>query len=73
MEYPRHVSIQPSQWDKVYIGDAVYADFDRFGDLVLTTEDGLVAYNRIVLDGNAIEALERYLERRRQWCKGQQS
>ena len=26
---------------KEYLGDAVYADFTRYGDVILTTEDGI--------------------------------
>ncbi len=61
---------------KVYLGDAVYAETDRFGALVLTTEDGIRATNRIVLEPEALRALiaalktdmdaEDYLERMEQ-------
>lgn len=35
---------------KVYVGDAVYAAIDEYGDIILTTEDGYRATNRIVLE-----------------------
>jgi hypothetical protein len=34
---------------KVYLGDGVYAEFDR-GEIVLTTENGIEVTNRIVLE-----------------------
>ncbi len=46
---------------KQYIGDAVYVDFDGFG-IVLTTEDGIRATNRIVLEPEVYSALVRYVE-----------
>jgi len=48
-----------------YLGDAVYVEFDGFG-FVLTTEDGMQATNRIVLEPDVYEALARYVERVRQ-------
>jgi hypothetical protein len=47
---------------KVYLGDAVYACWER-GDLVLTTEDGLRATNTIVLELEVVAALLGYLDR----------
>lgn len=46
---------------KTYLGDAVYADFDQFGDLILTTEDGIRATNRIVLEPTVLAELKRFL------------
>ncbi len=46
---------------KIYLGDAVYADHDGFG-LVLTTEDGIKATNRIVLEPQVYHALQEYVE-----------
>ncbi len=34
---------------KVYIGDAVYANFDGFA-IILTTEDGIRETNRVVIE-----------------------
>ena len=42
---------------KVYLGDSVYAETDRFGALVLTTEDGIKATNTIVLEPVVLRAL----------------
>jgi hypothetical protein len=50
---------------KTYLGDAVYAELDRYGDLVLTTEDGIQETNRIVLEPEVLLNLEQYLERER--------
>jgi len=47
---------------KVYLGDAVYANHDEFG-LVLTTEDGYKATNRIVLEHSILWALEAYINK----------
>ena len=46
---------------KAYLGDAVYADIDNFGRLVLTTEDGIQASNEIIFELNIIESLMNYL------------
>ncbi len=46
---------------KQYIGDAVYVDFDGYG-IVLTTENGIEATNRIVLEPEVYTALVRYVE-----------
>ncbi len=47
--------------EKTYLGDAVYAGVDPFGDLVLTAEDGIRATNRIVLEPAVLQALFEYL------------
>lgn len=49
---------------KKYLGDAVYADVDDVGALVLTTEDGIRATNRIVLEPEVLAALFQYVTRR---------
>jgi hypothetical protein len=46
---------------KVYIGDAVYAEIDEHGILVLTTEDGIRATNTIVLEPDVWHALLDYV------------
>ena len=48
---------------KSYLGDAVYADLDQWGCLILTTEDGIRATNRIVLEPEVLLALEEYVAR----------
>lgn len=45
---------------KVYLGDAVYAEFDGHG-IVLTTEDGISATNTIVLEPEVWNGLVRYV------------
>jgi hypothetical protein len=50
--------------EKQYLGDGVYVDFDGFA-LTLTTENGIVATNTIVLEPEVFEALSRYVERLR--------
>lgn len=49
--------------DKTYLGDAVYAHISPYGELVLTTENGIEATNTIILEPQVIDALLRYLER----------
>jgi hypothetical protein len=48
---------------KIYLGDAVYADWSQYGDLVLTTEDGIRATNVIVLEPSVLAALLDYVQR----------
>ena len=48
---------------KDYLGDAVYAAESEFGELILTTENGISATNTIILEPQVIAALLRYLER----------
>lgn len=46
-----------------YLGDAVYADLDEQGRLVLTTEDGIDVTNRIVFEPEVILSLINYINR----------
>lgn len=46
---------------KTYLGDAVYAEINVYDDLILTTEDGIKATNRIVLEPSVRAALAEYL------------
>ena len=48
--------------EKRYLGDGVYAIMDG-ADLVLTTENGVEATNRIVLEPEVFAALEEFLAR----------
>lgn len=45
---------------KRYIGDAVYVDLDDSGRVILATEDGIRTTNRIVLEPQVLEELERW-------------
>jgi hypothetical protein len=47
---------------KTYLGDAVYADVEN-GQLILTTENGYEATNRIVLEPEVLRHLLDYVER----------
>lgn len=49
-----------SQETKRYLGDGVYADYDGYGVIVLTTEDGVQVQNRIYLEPIVWRELERY-------------
>lgn len=44
-----------------YIGDGVYVDIDEYGDVILTTEDGISVQNRVVLEPAVLGAFQRYL------------
>jgi Holliday junction resolvase len=48
---------------KDYLGDAVYADWDEYGALILTTEDGISVQNRIYLEPEVLDALARFIQR----------
>ncbi len=45
---------------KVYLGDAVYAEYDGY-HLKLTTEDGFSSTNTIYLEPEVLHALEVYI------------
>ena len=47
--------------DKIYLGDAVYAEFDGH-DITLTTEDGINTTNTIILEPTVVDAFVEYLE-----------
>lgn len=49
---------------KTYLGDSVYAEWDGYG-VVLTTENGYGASNRIVMEPEVYAALIAYVERLR--------
>lgn len=46
---------------KQYLGDSVYIEIDDFGDVILTTENGLRETNRIVLEPEVLQNLLKYL------------
>jgi len=52
---------------KDYIGDSVYVGITSFGELEITTENGAQTdpSNRIILEPEVIEELERYITRMR--------
>lgn len=51
---------------RTYLGDGVYAKFDEWGDLVLTTSDGIRDTNLIVLEPDVLAALEQFIMRQRE-------
>lgn len=53
---------------KEYLGDGVYVSFDGYG-VVLTTENGLGATNRIVLEPEVMLALADWSDRLKQELK----
>lgn len=46
--------------EKVYLGDAVYAQFDGLG-IILTTENGIMATNTIFLEPDVLASLELFV------------
>lgn len=46
--------------EKRYLGDGAYVEFDGYA-LVLTTEDGIRATNRVVLEPEVWRALEAFV------------
>jgi hypothetical protein len=48
---------------KVYLGDGVYAEFDR-GEIVLTTENGIDVTNRIVLEPEVLAMFSMWIRHR---------
>lgn len=50
---------------KRYLGDAVYADRDELGRIVLTTEGGIRTINTIILEPEVYTALLAWVERLR--------
>jgi hypothetical protein len=46
---------------KTYVGDAVYADIDTAGRVVLTTENGIEATNTIVLEPEVLAVFLRWI------------
>lgn len=45
---------------KIYVGDGVYAEREDFGDIVLTTENGVATTNRIVLEPGVWDTLVKW-------------
>jgi len=48
--------------NKQYLGDGVYAKFDGYS-IVLTTENGVMTTNQIVLEPEVLAALVNYAEK----------
>ena len=48
--------------NKTYLGDAVYVELSEYGDVVLTTENGIEATNTIILDSQVVNNLKLWLE-----------
>jgi hypothetical protein len=48
--------------EKRYLGDAVYACWSNFGDLMLTTEDGINVTNKIYLEPEVLNSLMNFIK-----------
>lgn len=46
--------------NKTYIGDGVYAERKDYGDIVLTTENGVATTNQIVLEPGVWDILVKW-------------
>lgn len=46
---------------KIYLGDGVYGEMDGYGNVILTTEDGIRATNTIHLEPEVLRALMAWL------------
>jgi hypothetical protein len=51
---------------KIYIGDAVYVERKEFGDIALTTENGVTATNTVII---APEVLQNLLAVLKRWAE----
>jgi len=51
---------------KQYLGDAVYIKQGRFGDYILTTEDGIRVLNEIILEPEVTQALLEYINKEKE-------
>lgn len=60
---PKEASPEKQASRKIYLGDAVYAEFDGYG-IMLTTEDSYRADNRIYLEPDVYRALVAFVEGR---------
>lgn len=51
--------------NKIYLGDSVYAQYDQYGQIILTTENAItcVPSNRIMLDQKVLENFIQYLKK----------
>jgi len=47
---------------KTYLGDGVYVDLTEWGEIILTTEDGLQETNKVLMDGSVLANFEEYLK-----------
>lgn len=46
---------------KTYLGDAVYAEADGYGGIMLTTEDGVSTTNSIYLEPEVIASFSKWM------------
>lgn len=46
---------------KEYLGDSVYAELTKYGEIILTTDNGDGPNNTIILESDTIWALNKFL------------
>jgi len=58
--------------NKIYIGDSVYAQFDDYRGIILTTENGLPndPSNKIILEASVYETLLLFVESQKNKMEG---
>lgn len=56
---------------KTYLGDGAYAEFDGYS-IILTTENGILVQNTVVLEPEALRALEHFVARIRESAKAKE-
>lgn len=54
--------VPPITPTKRYLGDGVYVDIDSYGQIQLTTENGIHVHNEIFLDLYILDALNKYVD-----------
>jgi len=61
-EVPQTFANSRENSEALYIGDGAYAAINKEGELVLTTENGIVVGNRIVIERHSFPILEKWIE-----------
>ncbi len=51
--------------NKIYIGDSVYAEVVDGFNLILSTQEGVIVSNKIVLEPRVLQALLDYIKRQK--------
>ncbi len=48
--------------NKIYLGDSAYAEITGYGEIFLTTENGISVQNRVVMDFKMLGVLNSFVE-----------
>lgn len=49
--------------NKSYLGDSVYIDINEYGQIELTTEDGISISNNIILELEVLDLLNKWVDK----------